>query len=154
MVDLGATTDKVFHIDKIYQAANNLVIILDFPNMQDGSTGIPANSGYQQLAGGNTADPSSATFIRLACADAALAYVVAESLGATFTARWYVAVNGDFSGCGTPCPTDLNGDGSTGSADLSILLNGWGGTSPDLNGDGSVGSADLSVLLNGWGACP
>ena len=135
-------------------AANNLVIILDFPNMQDGSTGIPANSGYQQLAGGNTADPSSATFIRLACADAALAYVVAESLGATFTARWYVAVNGDFSGCGTPCPTDLNGDGSTGSADLSILLNGWGGTSPDLNGDGSVGSADLSVLLNGWGACP
>ena len=53
-----------------------------------------------------------------------------------------------------PCPTDLNGDGVTGSADLSILLNGWGGSSPDLNGDGLVGSADLSVLLNGWGACP
>jgi hypothetical protein len=52
------------------------------------------------------------------------------------------------------CPTDLNGDGTTGSADLSILLNGWGGSSPDLNGDGLVGSADLSVLLNGWGACP
>jgi len=60
---------------------------------------------------------------------------------------------------GTPlvsntCPTDLNGDHVTGSADLSILLNGWGGSSPDLNGDGVVGSADLSVLLNGWGACP
>ena len=60
---------------------------------------------------------------------------------------------------GTPnlannCPTDLNGDGATNSADLSTLLNGWGGTSPDLNGDGIVGSADLSVLLNAWGACP
>ena len=81
-------------------------------------------------------------------------YVLAETLGATFTAQWVVSFNGDFAGCGTPCPTDLNGDGVTGSADLSILLNGWGGTSPDLNGDGSVGSADLSVLLNGWGACP
>jgi hypothetical protein len=52
------------------------------------------------------------------------------------------------------CPTDLNGDGITGSADLSVLLNGWGTASPDLNGDGIVGSADLSVMLNGWGACP
>jgi hypothetical protein len=52
------------------------------------------------------------------------------------------------------CPTDVNGDGITGSADLSVLLNGWGTASPDLNGDGIVGSADLSVMLNGWGACP
>jgi hypothetical protein len=53
-----------------------------------------------------------------------------------------------------PCPTDLNNDGVTSSADLTILLNGWGTASPDLNGDGVVTSADLTVLLNGWGACP
>ncbi len=56
--------------------------------------------------------------------------------------------------CAPACPTDINGDGSTGSQDLSILLNGWGTASPDLNGDGVVGSADLSIMLNGWGACP
>jgi hypothetical protein len=60
---------------------------------------------------------------------------------------------------GTPaasntCPTDLNADQITGSADLSILLNGWGSTSPDLNGDGIVGAADLSIMLSAWGACP
>lgn len=52
------------------------------------------------------------------------------------------------------CPTDFNSDGETGSADLSILLNGWGTASPDLNADGTVGSADLSILLNAWGVCP
>ena len=57
-------------------------------------------------------------------------------------------------GVAAPCPTDLNGDGVTSSADLTILLNGWGSASPDLNGDGVVTSADLTVLLNGWGACP
>ena len=51
-------------------------------------------------------------------------------------------------------PTDFNSDGETGSADLSILLNGWGTASPDLNADGTVGSADLSILLNAWGVCP
>lgn len=56
--------------------------------------------------------------------------------------------------CENACPTDLNGDGVTGPADLTILLNGWGGSSPDLNGDGVVGPADLTIILNGWGACP
>jgi hypothetical protein len=60
---------------------------------------------------------------------------------------------------GTPtqannCPTDLNHDGQTNSADLASVLSGWGTSSPDLNGDGVVGSADLSVLLGAWGACP
>jgi len=60
---------------------------------------------------------------------------------------------------GTPiqsnnCPTDINGDGQTNSADLASVLSGWGTSSPDLNGDGVVGSADLSVLLGAWGACP
>lgn len=53
-----------------------------------------------------------------------------------------------------PCPTDFNGDGATGSADLSILLSAWGTSSTDLNGDGLVGSADLSILLSSWGPCP
>ena len=88
----------------------------------------------------------------------------------------YTALNGAYQNCtaggsmlpvyspalhilGTPnlannCPADLNGDGSVGSADLSILLGGWGTASPDLNNDGVVGSADLSVLLGAWGACP
>jgi len=55
--------------------------------------------------------------------------------------------------CGPNCPADLNGDGQVASADLTILLNGWGLSSPDLNGDGIVGSADITVLLGAWGAC-
>ena len=78
------------------------------------------------------------------CADAAF---VAQ----TGTSQWIVNL-GMVSA--PACPTDVNGDGITGSADLSVLLNGWGTASPDLNGDGIVGSADLSVMLNGWGACP
>jgi len=49
---------------------------------------------------------------------------------------------------------DLNGDGSVGAADLSILLGAWGACgdpcNADLNGDGAVGAADLSVLLGAW----
>jgi len=116
---------------------------------------IPDQSGYGIRAGGGTVTgQGSGTYVRLSCADAAGAYVQAETLGATFTAQWIVTFKGNFAGCAAPCPTDLNGDGSTGSADLSVLLNAWGGTSPDLNGDGVVGSADLSVMLNAWGACP
>ena len=56
--------------------------------------------------------------------------------------------------CGAPCPADLNNDGQVSSADITILLSGWGTSSPDLNGDGIVGSADITVLLSAWGACP
>ncbi len=54
------------------------------------------------------------------------------------------------------CPSDLDGDGSTGASDLAILLGAWGtaGGPSDLNGDGSVGADDLALLLGGWGACP
>jgi len=137
--------------------AGNIVVVMDCPDLYTAglTPSIPDASGYGlRPSGGAVTGQNSGTYLRLSCADAAGAYVLAETVGATFTAQWVVSFNGDFAGCGTPCPTDLNGDGVTGSADLSILLNGWGGTSPDLNGDGSVGSADLSVLLNGWGACP
>lgn len=48
---------------------------------------------------------------------------------------------------------DLDGDGSVGAADLSILLNQWGSTGgpADLNADGIVNAADLAVLLANWG---
>jgi hypothetical protein len=138
-------------------AGSNIVLIMDCPDLYTaGQTpSIPDQAGYGIRAGGNpVTGQGSGTYVRLSCADAAGAYVLAETLGATFTAQWIVTFKGNFAGCAAPCPTDLNGDGSTGSADLTILLNGWGGASPDLNGDGVVGSADLTILLNGWGACP
>ncbi len=54
----------------------------------------------------------------------------------------------------TAAPTDLNGDGYVGSADLALLLGSWGacgGCPADLNGDGSVGPSDLALLLGHWG---
>jgi hypothetical protein len=52
------------------------------------------------------------------------------------------------------CPGDLDGDGTVGAADLTILLGSWGGTGvADLDGDGIVGASDLTVLLSGWGPC-
>jgi hypothetical protein len=139
------------------QPAGNIVVIMDCPDLNGvGQTPtIPDNAGYGVRAGGGTvAGQGSGTYVRLSCADAAGAYVLAESLGATFTAQWIVTFKGNFAGCASPCPTDIDGNGSTGASDLSALLNGWGSNSPDLNGDGVVGAADLSALLNGWGACP
>ncbi|MCE2884901.1 MAG: hypothetical protein LW806_08390 [Planctomycetaceae bacterium] len=53
-----------------------------------------------------------------------------------------------------PCPADLDGDGSVGAADLSLLLASWGAAGEaDLDGDGNVGAADLSLLLAAWGIC-
>ena len=136
-------------------SGNKLVVVLEFPSLLDGTTpGVPANAGYQQLAGGNTANPGSAAFIRLSCADAAGQFIIAESLGATFTARWVVTLNGDFSGCGSDCPADLDGDGSIGALDLASLLAAWGSSgAADLDGDGSVGALDLAALLAAWGQC-
>jgi hypothetical protein len=54
------------------------------------------------------------------------------------------------------CPTDIDGDGSTGGADLTMLLGNWGaaGGAADFDGNGIVDGADLTVLLGGWGPCP
>jgi len=54
------------------------------------------------------------------------------------------------------CPSDLSGDNSVGSDDISLMLLDWGvcpGCAADLNGDNSVGSDDLSLLLLDWGPC-
>ncbi len=55
--------------------------------------------------------------------------------------------------CKQCCATDLNFDGITDAADLSILLSGWGGSGGDCNGDGTTNAADLAQLLNAWGPC-
>ncbi|MEE2681291.1 MAG: hypothetical protein VX641_02855 [Planctomycetota bacterium] len=56
--------------------------------------------------------------------------------------------------CAVECPEDLNGDGSIGGPDLTILLAAWNNTGDDpsdLNGDGTVGGPDLTILLAAWG---
>ena len=57
---------------------------------------------------------------------------------------------------GSPCPWDLDGSGTVGTADLLMLLGAWGtdpGGPPDFDGDGSVGTTDLLELLANWGPC-
>jgi hypothetical protein len=54
----------------------------------------------------------------------------------------------------TPCPGDLDGDGSVGGADLAIMLGGWGSSGlTDLDGSGITDGGDLAILLGAWGAC-
>ncbi len=62
--------------------------------------------------------------------------------------------------CGD-CPTDVDGSGDTGAADLAVLLGAWGPCAPgwvcaclDANDDGMIGAEDLAVLLGAWGPCP
>jgi subtilisin-like proprotein convertase family protein len=69
-----------------------------------------------------------------------------------------VVVEPDCNGDGVPdectCPADLNGDGTVGGPDLSIMLSSWGaGGSADLDGDGVVAGEDLARLLSTWGIC-
>ena len=61
---------------------------------------------------------------------------------------------GEFAWAPTPCPTDLDHDGTTGAADLAVLLGGWGSTGVgDVNGDGLTDASDLALLLGAWGPC-
>ena len=61
----------------------------------------------------------------------------------------YVRVS--ISGCANN-PADLNKDGLVDGADISALLNNWGGSGVgDIDGNGIVDAADLSALLNAWG---
>ena len=53
------------------------------------------------------------------------------------------------------CPEDLDGDGSVGGADLTLLLGLWGqvDASADLDGSGTVDGGDLTIMLGAWGSC-
>ncbi len=62
--------------------------------------------------------------------------------------------------CGD-CPTDVDGSGNTGAADLAFLLGLWGPCAPgeactclDADGHGTIGAEDLAALLGAWGPCP
>jgi hypothetical protein len=138
-----------------------VVIVLSTPNLfQVGAPGIPVGSGYRAgvaLSAAPLGTPTNLWLRYTVCTGAGLnVFTPTAYVTATNALQWPIELNGTVAACSgaNNCPTDLNGDGITGSADLSILLNGWGTASPDLNGDGLVGSADLSVMLNGWGACP
>jgi hypothetical protein len=53
----------------------------------------------------------------------------------------------------TPCPEDVDGNGTIDGADLGLLLGAWGtpDSDADINGDGTVNGADLGLLLGAWG---
>ena len=53
----------------------------------------------------------------------------------------------------TPCPEDIDGNGTIDGADLGLLLGAWGtpDADADINGDGTVNGADLGLLLGAWG---
>jgi hypothetical protein len=94
--------------------AGNIEIVMDCPDLYTaGATpSIPDQAGYGlRPSGGAVTGQNSGTFLRLSCADAAGAYVLAETVGATFTAQWVVSFNGDFSNCNGFL--DCNGDGVT-----------------------------------------
>lgn len=57
---------------------------------------------------------------------------------------------------GSPCPADLDEDGTVGGADFGRLLAAFGtaDAAADLDGDGVVGGGDVGLLLASWGACP
>ncbi len=57
----------------------------------------------------------------------------------------------------SPCPTDVDGSGSTDFPDLVAVLGDWGacpGCPADVDGNGSVGFDDLIAVLGAWGPCP
>jgi hypothetical protein len=136
-------------------SAYNLVVIVDFPNLLDGEGAVPAAAGYQQRIGANAEGPTGNTWCRLSCADSG-AYVLTESIGATFTAQWVVQINGtNAANCSAPaCPGDFNGDRVRNGADLATMLSAWGTAGGDINGDSTTNGADLAGLLSGWGTCP
>lgn len=54
------------------------------------------------------------------------------------------------------CLSDIDFDGSVGTADLTILIDGWGPNPDhpaDFNGDSVVNVPDLIFLLGHWGPC-
>jgi len=57
---------------------------------------------------------------------------------------------------GSPCQSDLDGDGEVKVSDLLILIASWGPCSDcdeDLDGHGGVNVADLLILIAAWGPC-
>jgi len=75
-------------------------------------------------------------------------YILAGSYQAAANITGTLVIDGPPQGGN---PSDLDGDGIVGAADLAILLGQWGGAgSGDLDGDGNVGASDLAILLGAW----
>jgi len=123
-------------------------------------------SGSQVLASGSFAAPSAGGTYTFE-----LANVVANALQqrnnppafSPVVVASVVITSGSISftvSGGTPCVGDIDGNGSVGLSDLSILLSQFGSTncpscSADLDHDGDVDLADLSLLLAHFGTnCP
>ena len=123
----------------------NIVVVLD----------IAASTSGFAVYNGNELGSTAPTYILSAgCGINAFTDVASIDFG---NLQWVVTLNGDYSACGgggTPCPTDIDNNGSTDAADLAALLGQWGqaGGSADFNG-GGVDASDLAVLLGAWGAC-
>lgn len=100
------------------------------------------------------------------------AYIFAVTYSATYALR-----DCSFCDCSTPtfqgpwtdlggnnfnavcsCFGDLDGDGTVGGYDLSLVLSGWqfgpGSNEGDLSGDGETDAVDLALILANWGPCP
>lgn len=58
---------------------------------------------------------------------------------------------------GAACPSDIDGDGEVGMAEILEVILSWGdckaGCPGDLNADGMVGHADVLAILRDWGPC-
>ena len=54
------------------------------------------------------------------------------------------------------CPADLDGNDLVDSADLGLVIGGWGtsGSVADIDGDGVVNATDLGLVIGAWGPCP
>jgi hypothetical protein len=76
-----------------------------------------------------------------------------------FGAAWDLPATNivQWSSCATPCPGDIDGNGTVDVQDFLLLLAAWGpnpGHPADLDADGVVGITDFLILLAGWGSCP
>ncbi len=117
--------------------AATIVITLDIPASSD---------GFATFAG--SLDSPNKTYIWSGGSCGFTDFVDLSTIGTPpFQNKWFVQLSGN-SGCNEPpppCPSDLNGDGQVGGADLGILLQNWGNP---------FGGADLGAMLQSWGACP
>jgi hypothetical protein len=138
----------------------NLVIVMDCPDLYGGSLGVPAAAGYDVRAAGKTMPGESpSTYCRVSCVDGSGRFVLATTLGPQWTNNWPIELIGSNNSCSqSSCLRDLDSDGVTDGIDLGIFLSTWGpcstGACPsDFNQDGAVDGIDLGELLSAWGPC-
>jgi hypothetical protein len=117
-------------------------------------------SGSVTLASGSFTAPSVAGSYTLRAANAVANVLVQRNnppaiSPVTAATVNYVAPTIAFTVGGTPCPGDLDGNGTVDIADLALLLSQFGlsgpGHSADIDHDNDVDIADLALLLSHFG---